>query len=75
MVRAVTAPLMSQLAAIERRGSVPEITWERHAHHIFELAGATNVKWVWSPAFASSETFPGSGDVNVLMFALSCSPS
>jgi hypothetical protein len=133
-------PLVSQLNAIEKRGSVPEITWEpwdaskglyksqpryrlsniidgkfdsyiwawaralaawkhpvllrfaqemdgnwfpwsdyangnqpgqfvvawRHVHEIFELAGATHVKWVWSPAFASAETFPGASYVNVL---------
>ncbi len=133
-------PLVSQLNAIEQRGSTPEITWEpwdaskglygaqpryrlqniidgqfdgyirtwaktlaqwkhpvmlrfaqesdgnwfpwsdyangnhpgqfvrawRHMHDIFERAGATNVKWVWSPAFASAETFPGAQYVDVL---------
>jgi beta-mannanase len=133
-------PLVSQLNAVARRGSVPEITWEpwdaskglytrqpryqlrniiagkfdayirtwarslaawkrpvllrfaqeadgnwfpwadyangnqpgefvaawRHVHRIFVQAGATNVKWVWSPAFASSEVFPGTGYVDVL---------
>jgi hypothetical protein len=134
-------PLTSQLKAIERRGSTPEITWEpwdasrglyaaqpryrlsniihgkfdsyirtwahtlaawkhpvllrfaqemdgnwfpwddhangnhagefvqawRHVHHIFALAGATNVKWIWSPAFArSTAQFPGSAYVNVM---------
>jgi hypothetical protein len=38
----------------------------RHVYRIFELAGATNVKWVWSPAFASTATFPGADYVNVL---------
>jgi beta-mannanase len=39
----------------------------RHVHRIFEAAGAKNVKWVWSPAFASSaETFPGTASVNTL---------
>lgn len=37
-----------------------------HVHHIFDLAGAKNVKWVWSSAFGSSEPFPGLGSVNVL---------
>jgi hypothetical protein len=134
-------PLTSQLNAIERRGSTPEITWEpwdaskglynpqpryrlvniidgkfdsyirgwahtlaawkhpvllrfaqemdgnwfpwddyahgnrpgqfvqawRHVHRIFELAGATNVKWVWSSAFArSSAQFPGAAYVDVM---------
>lgn len=38
----------------------------RHVHRIFDLAGARNVKWVWSPAFANPETFPGRGWVDVL---------
>jgi hypothetical protein len=38
----------------------------RHVHHIFDAAGATNVQWVWSPAFANPETFPGARYVNVL---------
>jgi Glycosyl hydrolase family 26 len=39
----------------------------RHVHRIFERAGATNVKWVWSPAFArSAAQFPGAAYVNVL---------
>ena len=134
-------PSTSQLNAIERRGSIPEITWEpwdaskglyksqpryrlgniidgkfdsyirawarslakwkhpvllrfaqemdgnwfpwddyangnhpgqfvqawRHVHDIFQRAGATNVKWVWSPAFArSTAQFPGTAYVNVL---------
>jgi beta-mannanase len=133
-------PLVSQLNAVARRGSVPEITWEpsdaskalytsqpryrlsniidgkfdayirawarslaawkqpvllrfaqesdgnwfpwadygngnhpgqfvvawRHVHQIFVQAGATNVKWVWSPAFGSSEVFPGTGYVDVM---------
>jgi glycosyl hydrolase family 26 len=133
-------PLVSQLNAIENRGSMPEITWEpwdaskglyksqpryrltnivdgrfdsyiwtwarslaawkhpvrlrfaqemdgnwfpwsdyangnhpaefvhawRHVHRIFELAGATNVEWVWSSAFSSAATFPGARYVNVL---------
>jgi beta-mannanase len=42
------------------------LAW-RHVHRIFQLAGATNVKWVWSPAFANSaETFPGTGSVDVV---------
>ncbi len=134
-------PNTSQLNAIERRGSIPEITWEpwdaskglyksqpryrlinivdgkfdsyirawakslaawkhpvllrfaqemdgnwfpwgdyangnhpgqfvqawRHVHDIFEQAGATNVKWVWSPAFArSTAQFPGNAYVNLM---------
>jgi beta-mannanase len=133
-------PLLSQLTAVARRGSVPEITWEpwdaskglytaqpryqlrniidgkfdayirawarslagwkrqvllrfaqesdgnwfpwadyangnqpgqfavawRHVYSIFKQAGATNVKWVWSPAFASAEVFPGAGYVDVV---------
>ena len=134
-------PLTSQLNAIERRGSTPEITWEpwnaktglykpqpryrlsniidgkfdsyiwgwarslaawkhpvllrfaqemdgnwfpwddyangnhpgqfvrawRHVHQIFHLAGATNVKWVWSSAFArSTAQFPGTAYVDVM---------
>ncbi len=39
----------------------------RHVQHIFALAGATNVKWVWSPAFArSSAQFPGAASVDVM---------
>jgi hypothetical protein len=39
----------------------------RHVHHIFARAGATNVKWVWSPAFArSSAQFPGAAYVDVM---------
>ncbi|HKR99098.1 MAG TPA: glycosyl hydrolase [Candidatus Dormibacteraeota bacterium] len=39
----------------------------RHVHRIFDQAGATNVKWVWSPAFArSSAQFPGTGYVDVM---------
>jgi beta-mannanase len=39
----------------------------RHVHDIFEQAGATNVKWVWSPAFArSTAQFPGTAYVNVM---------
>jgi hypothetical protein len=39
----------------------------RHVHRIFDQAGATNVKWVWSPAFArSSAQFPGAGYVDVM---------
>jgi beta-mannanase len=134
-------PLTSQLNAVERRGSTPEITWEPwdaskglytsqpryrlsniidgkfdsyiwawartlahwkhpvllrfaqemdgnwfpwddyangnhpgqftqawiHIHDIFQRAGATNVKWVWSPAFARSTVqFPGAAYVDVL---------
>lgn len=45
------------------------LAW-RHVHRIFEEAGARNVRWVWSPAFGSSETWPGRGSVDVL--ALTC---
>ena len=39
----------------------------RHVHDIFEQAGATNVKWVWSPAFArSTAQFPGTAYVNLM---------
>jgi Glycosyl hydrolase family 26 len=39
----------------------------RHVHDIFQQAGATNVKWVWSPAFArSTAQFPGTAYVNML---------
>ena len=38
----------------------------RHVHRIFDLAGATNVEWVWSSAFSSPATFPGARYVNVL---------
>lgn len=39
----------------------------RHVHDIFVHAGATNVKWVWSPAFArSSAQFPGAAYVDVM---------
>jgi hypothetical protein len=39
----------------------------RHVHDIFVHAGATNVKWVWSPAFArSSAQFPGVAYVDVM---------
>ena len=38
----------------------------RHVHDIFQQAGATNVKWVWSPAFArSTAQFPGTAYLNV----------
>jgi hypothetical protein len=38
-----------------------------HVHRIFDLAGATNVQWVWSPAFArSSAQFPGTAYVDVM---------
>jgi hypothetical protein len=38
-----------------------------HVHDIFQRAGANNVKWVWSPAFARSTVqFPGTAYVNVL---------
>jgi hypothetical protein len=43
----------------------------RHVHRIFTEAGATNVKWVWSPAFArSTAQFPGAAYVN--MMATTC---
>ncbi|HWF49881.1 MAG TPA: glycosyl hydrolase [Solirubrobacteraceae bacterium] len=39
----------------------------RHVHHIFDLAGATNVRWVWSPVMGAPRSyFPGRGQVNVL---------
>jgi hypothetical protein len=38
----------------------------RHVHHIFDLAGARNVRWVWSPAFGSAATFPGTASVDVM---------
>jgi Glycosyl hydrolase family 26 len=39
----------------------------RHVHRIFESAGARNVKWVWSPAFArSTAQFPGAAYVDVM---------
>lgn len=39
----------------------------RHVHNIFAAAGATNVKWVWSPVSgASREYFPGTRYVNVV---------
>jgi hypothetical protein len=39
----------------------------RHVHHIFVSAGAMNVKWIWSPAFAiSTEQFPGESYVDML---------
>lgn len=42
------------------------LAW-RHVHDIFQHAGATNVQWVWSPAFATSTAqFPGTRYVNVL---------
>ncbi len=39
----------------------------RHVHHIFTAAGATNVKWVWSPVSgAPRQYFPGARYVNRL---------
>jgi hypothetical protein len=39
----------------------------RHVHDIFTRAGATNVKWVWSPAFSVHPAlFPGKRYVDVL---------
>lgn len=39
----------------------------RHVHRIFHRAGARNVKWVWSPAFArSGAQFPGTAYVDVM---------
>jgi hypothetical protein len=39
----------------------------RHVHSIFALAGATNVRWVWSPVQgAPTAYFPGAGEVDVL---------
>ncbi len=135
------SPPVAQLAAITRRGSIPEITWEpwdaskglhkpqpryqlrniidgkfdpyirswarslaafgrpvllrfaqemdgnwypwdehangnrsgefvkawRHVHDIFTTEGATNVNWIWSPAFAiSNQQFPGAQYVDTL---------
>jgi hypothetical protein len=45
------------------------LAW-RLVHRIFNAAGARNVKWVWSPAFGSAETWPGRGSVDVM--ALTC---
>jgi hypothetical protein len=43
----------------------------RHVHDIFTRAGATNVRWVWSPAFAvRPELFPGTRYVD--MFGVTC---
>jgi beta-mannanase len=39
----------------------------RHVHQIFAAAGATNVKWVWSPfSGAPAQDFPGAGEVDIL---------
>jgi beta-mannanase len=39
----------------------------RDVHHIFDLAGATNVQWVWSPVSgAPRAAFPGADEVDVL---------
>lgn len=39
----------------------------RHVHDIFAAERATNVKWVWSPAFAiSAQRFPGTQYVDIL---------
>lgn len=40
----------------------------RHVHAIFETAGATNVRWIWSPVAGSirREQYPGSDDVDEL---------
>jgi beta-mannanase len=40
----------------------------RHVHDIFKAAGATNVKWVWSPFAASikAEEYPGSAYVDIM---------
>ncbi len=39
----------------------------RHVHRIFERAGATNVKWVWSPySGAPRYDYPGKGEVDIL---------
>ena len=39
----------------------------RHVHDLFAAAGATNVKWVWSPVSgAPREYFPGNRYVNVV---------
>jgi Glycosyl hydrolase family 26 len=46
-------------------GQFMEAWW--HVHDIFVRAGATNVKWVWSPAFArSGAQFPGTAYVDVM---------
>jgi hypothetical protein len=38
----------------------------RHVHRIFTAAGATNVKWVWTPAFARPAEFPGVAYVDII---------
>ena len=39
----------------------------RHVHHIFDVAGASNVQWVWSPVFGAPKAdFPGVNEVNLL---------
>jgi beta-mannanase len=138
-------PLLRQLEAVSRRGSIPEITWEpwnalhavpdqpryrlaniiagrfdtyirswartlatyrepvrlrlaqemngrwypwseqangnhphefvrawRRIHDIFDRAGATNVRWIWSPAAIdmSNEQYPGSRYVDVVSLSL-----
>jgi beta-mannanase len=42
------------------------VTAWRHVYSIFKRAGATNVKWVWSPAFGNPEVFPGAAYVDVM---------
>jgi beta-mannanase len=40
----------------------------RHVHAIFDAAGASNVKWVWSPVAGTVQRgqYPGSSEVDVL---------
>jgi beta-mannanase len=40
----------------------------RHVHAIFARAGASNVRWVWSPVAGNirAEQYPGSGSVDVI---------
>lgn len=43
----------------------------RHVHHIFALAGASNVQWVWNPVSgAPRDLFPGDREVN--RFGVDC---
>jgi beta-mannanase len=39
----------------------------RHVHHIFARAGASNVRWVWSPVSGAPRyLYPGHGEVDAL---------
>lgn len=43
----------------------------RHVHHIFALAGASNVQWVWNPVSgAPRDLYPGNREVN--RFGVDC---